>query len=141
MLKNKQGFTLVEALIAMLLVAIMAAGIITALMATKRSIIAPSNREEMIMAIETASIFVEQHNQDICTIPVEDILTPTSTETCDLANNDISGCHNIDCLRPASCQRNGDKFVYSVEELTTGEGSEPNQVVVNFRINCEGQTI
>ena len=55
---NKKGFTLAEALIAMLLVAVMAAGIITALMATKRSIVAPSNREEMILAIERASSLI-----------------------------------------------------------------------------------
>lgn len=139
---NKKGFTLAEALIAMLLVAVMAAGIITALMATKRSIIAPSNREDMILAIERASSLIKTNNlPSECAI--SNALTPTSTTTCDLTSNPIkyTGCHDIrSCLGPRSCQNTtaGDYFVYSVTDVG---GSSQNEKIVSFRIQCEGQSI
>ena len=58
MIINKKGFTLAEALVAMLLVAIMAAGVIVALMSTKRAIVAPTNREEMLFAKSYANFSV-----------------------------------------------------------------------------------
>ena len=52
---NKKGYTIVEGIIAMLLVAIMVGGIFTALMASRRAIIEPSYREEMLYTVESLS--------------------------------------------------------------------------------------
>ncbi|MBQ4493955.1 MAG: type II secretion system protein [Elusimicrobiaceae bacterium] len=138
---NKKGFTLAEALIAMLLVAVMAAGIITALMATKRAIVAPSNREEMIMAIERASSLIQTGNLP-STCGITDPLAATPTATCDFGSNPVqlTGCHNINCLRPRSCQGTSDYFYYSVIDYTGGN-NEQEQKIITFRIQCEGQTI
>ena len=138
---NKKGFTLAEALIAMLLVAVMAAGIITALMATKRAIIAPSNREEMILAVERASSLIRTGSLP-ASCNISDPLAVTPSATCDFTSNPvvITGCHNIRCLLPRTCQNTsaGDYFVYSVTEMS---GSTQNEKIISFRIQCEGQTI
>lgn len=133
---NKRGFTLAEALVAMLLVAIMAAGIITALMATKRAIIAPSNREEMIMAVERASTLL-QHGTLPQACGTADADKLTLTPDCTLGTGD--NCHNINCLRPRSCQNAGDFFVYSVNSVNNG--GEQGDIMITFKIQCAGQTI
>lgn len=136
---NKKGFTLAEALIAMVLVAIMAAGIITALMATKRSMVSPSNREDMMFAIERASSLL-QSGQAMCGITGDDRLAPTPN--CSLDNPNNLDCHNINCLMPRICDtNNGDYFVYSVREMPSSNIDTQNKRFVNFKIRCEGQTI
>ena len=135
---NKKGFTLAEALIAMLLVAVMAAGIITALMATKRSIVAPSNREEMIFAIEEATS-VLQGGGTICGISEDDRLA--LTPNCNLDAPNALDCHDIYCLRPRSCTAANDVFVYSVSEPSNIENDTQGRRIIKFRIQCEGQTI
>lgn len=131
---NKKGFTLAEALIAMMLVAVMAAGIITALMATKRAIVSPSNREEMMLAIEKASSLL-QGDQAICNISASDKLA--LTPNCNLDSPNALDCHNINCLLPRSCATTGDYFVYTISNV----GNDTEQKFINFKIKCDGETI
>lgn len=51
-MNNKKGYTIVEALIAMLLVAIVVGGIFSALMAARRAISEPSSREDTYFTAE-----------------------------------------------------------------------------------------
>lgn len=51
-MKNNKGYTIVEALIAMLLVAIVVGGIFSALMAARRAISEPSTREDVYFSGE-----------------------------------------------------------------------------------------
>lgn len=140
---NNKGFTLAEALVAMLLVAIMAAGIIVALMSTKRAIVAPTNREEMILAIEQVSSILQGATETtpaLCSASGYALdLTPNCAQ--DDANS-RAYCHNVACMRPNSCKGNNDYFIYSVSEpnvqFTTNNQSQKQ---INFMISCEGQTI
>lgn len=136
---NNKGFTLAEALVAMLLVAIMAAGIIVALMSTKRAIIAPTNREEMLLAIEEVSSILQGATE---TTPA---LCGASGNALDITAgcaqddaNTRANCHNVSCKAPRSCQGNNDYFIYSVGVYNT---DNQNQKYINFMISCEGQTI
>ncbi len=136
---NNKGFTLAEALVAMLLVAIMAAGIIVALMSTKRAIIAPTNREEMLLAIEEVSSILQGATETTPALCGQTGYALDVTTGC--AQNDASAranCHNIACKRPSSCRGNDDYFIYSVGVDNT---NNQNQKYINFMISCEGQTI
>lgn len=141
---NEKGFTLAEALVAMLLVAIMAAGIIVALMSTKRAIVAPTNREEMIFAIEEVSSIlqtVSTTDAPICT--VEDTEFETALEeTPNCGQGSTQSCHDVSCKAPNSCQGANDFFVYSVTTPTDDlQESTQDQKYISFMISCEGQTI
>lgn len=143
-IKNKKGFTLAEALVAMLLVAIMAAGVIVALMSTKRAIVAPTNREEMLFAIEEVSSILQSlsaTDAPICL--VEDTEFGTALEeTPNCGQGSTQNCHDVSCKAPNSCQGANDFFVYSV--TTPPDNPQENtqdQKYISFMISCEGQTI
>lgn len=139
---NKKAFTLAEALVAMLLVAVMAAGIITALMSTKRAIIAPSNKEDMIFAVEKAASLLQMADEDDTVASIFGCNTDSSialslTSGCSRDSRDT--CHNIDCLLPSSCQGAGDYFVYDVSKWS--DNSDDSKKEITFMINCAGESI
>lgn len=152
-IENK-GFTLAEALVAMLLVAVMAAGIITALMSTKRAIIAPSNKEDMIFAIEKAASLLQMADEDDTVSGIFGPFNPANcsqsnccsstnlalalTPECDKTSGD--DCHMINCLKPFSCQAPGDFFAYDVSQYDE-TNSEETKKLISFVIKCEGQSI
>ena len=139
---NEKGFTLAEALVAMLIVAIMAAGIIVALMSTKRAIIAPTNREEMILAIENVSAVLQTLDETSAPIcPDDDTSFVTALEeTSNCSQNALGNCHDVSCKAPNSCKGDNDFFVYSVTSPDDVQGTQ-EQKHISFMINCEGQTI
>lgn len=55
MIKNNKGYTMMESVVAMLLISIIVGGVFSALMASRRAIIEPSAREDMVYAVETVS--------------------------------------------------------------------------------------
>lgn len=139
-IKNK-GFTLAEALIAMLLVAVMAAGIITALMSTKRAITTPSNKEDMVFAIETLNTYLQTATTATavrCTQDTNFTYALEETPSCSGAINANSGyltaCHNVRCLLPRSCDTN-DTSSYFVYNVIADETKE-NGFHVNYIIKC-----
>lgn len=145
---NKKGFTLAEALVAMLLVAVMAAGIITALMTTKRAIITPSNKEDMVFAVEKAASLLQMADEDStiqevfgsdCNSTTE-ALALTETESSSCTRADRAACHNISCMMPASCQGAGDYFVYKVAKWNTNDTADTKKEIT-FMINCAGESI
>lgn len=140
---NEKGFTLAEALVAMLLVAIMAAGIIVALMSTKRAIVAPTNREEMLLAVEEVSSILQSLSATDLPICSEDTGFSTAlAETTGCGQSSTQNCHDVSCKAPNSCQGANDFFVYSVTTPTDNvQENTQNQKYISFMINCEGQTI
>ena len=135
---NNKGFTLAEALIAMLLVAIMAAGVIVALMSTKRAITYPSHKEDMVFAVEKANSLLKNgvSGNDLCDLTAPFALTPNCTGAINTTN-----CHNISCLLPTACSTSqGDYFVYSVSRYDS-EDTNDTKNAINFYIKCEGQTL
>ena len=140
---NKKAFTLAEALVAMLLVAVMAAGIITALMSTKRAIIAPSNKEDMIFAIEKASSLLQIADEDDTIADIFGCNNNTDLaldNTTGCSRDNIENCHNIDCLLPYSCQGAGDYFVYNVLKWNSNDDTDTKKEIT-FMISCAGETI
>ena len=137
---TNKGFTLAEALVAMLLVAVIAAGIISALMSTKRAIIAPSNKEDMIFAVERASSLLQMADADTAEICNDSAETKALDETpsCNTATGE--NCHNLNCLRPATCRGNSDFFVYNVSQYDPTDPADTKKAI-NFIIRCEGQSI
>ena len=145
---NNKGFTLAEALVAMILIAVMAAGIITALMSTKRAITMPSNKEDIYLAIETSKSFL-QSATTTATICNNDTFESALQETPDCAtaianNSSISSitakCHDLACKAPPACQGNGDYFVYSVLNYDNLNANETKRTI-KFYARCEGQNI
>ena len=141
---NKYGFSLAEALVAMLLVAVMAAGIITALMSTKRAIIAPSNKEDMVFAIEKASSLLQMADEQSTIASVFGCSTDTtialSETSANCSRENLASCHNIDCLLPNSCQGADDKFRYKVSKWNAEDASDTKKEIV-FMITCAGESI
>ena len=148
-IKDK-GFTLAEALIAMLLVAVLAAGVITALMSTKRAITMPSNKEDMVFAVETLNTYLQTATTStglICPLGSGSSSsfshaldeTPGCMNAIDNNNGFLAACHNVNCLLPRSCTTNttDSYFVYNV---TRGE-TEEDGFSVNYVIKCGGEGI
>lgn len=150
---NNKGFTLAEALISMLLVAIMAAGIITALMSTKRAISAPSNREDLVFTMEainsrlqTATTSTAKLLEDASTFPYALSLTPacTSAVNSGVIANIKTNCHNLTSLLPASCSSissiTGGASSYLVYNVSSYDNSD-SQRTIGFFAKCEEQEI
>jgi prepilin-type N-terminal cleavage/methylation domain-containing protein len=55
MIKNEKGFTMLESIVAMVLVAVVVGAVFSAVMAARRAIIVPSQREDIIYAVESVS--------------------------------------------------------------------------------------
>lgn len=149
---NNKGFTLAEALISMLLVAIMAAGIITALMSTKRAISAPSNREDLVFTIEainsrlqTATTSSAKLSEDSSSFSSALSLTPncTSAVNSGVIANIKTNCHNLTTLLPASCSSSsitGGASSYLVYNVYSYDNSD-SQRTIGFFAKCEEQEI
>jgi len=147
---NNKGFTLAEALISMLLVAIMAAGIITALMSTKRAISAPSNKEDLVFVIDainsrlqTATTSSAKLSEDNSSFSYALSLTPECTSA---VNNGViatirSKCHNLTSLLPRSCTGiSGGASTYLVYNVSSYDNSD-SQRTIGFFAKCEEQEI
>ena len=146
---NNKGFTLAEALISMLLVAIMAAGIITALMSTKRAISAPSNKEDLVFVIDSINSRLQTATtssaklDDGSSFPYALSLTPECTSA---VNSGViatirSKCHNLTSLLPRSCTGiSGGASTYLVYNVSSYDNSD-SQRTIGFFAKCEEQEI
>ena len=122
----------------------MAAGIIVALMSTKRAIVAPTNREEMLLAIEEVSSILQ--GKTISDGEICPSLNAASSKALDITTNcsasNKANCHDVSCKAPLSCRGGNDYFLYSVSGSSeVPEYGEQEQRYFSFMINCEGQTI
>ena len=108
-LHSRKGVTLLEGLIALLLLAVVATGTFGVLLSTSRKSSGPDLREEMSLAVLRAKHDLEigKNSIDAGTVysgPCENDLAPF---------DDISS-HNINCLLPPICDRNTSSFTYDV---------------------------
>lgn len=135
-LTNKKGVTLLEGLIALLLLALVATGTFGVLLSTSRKSSEPDIREEMALAIERAQqmlqVYVTSHDDTASADDVGDDIGCgyAYTLSSGLCKNDSSGGvfkyplssghHNIDCLLPPICDRNNSEFYYQVSTVSDG---------------------
>ena len=110
--KNKKGVTLLEGLIAMGLLAMVAAGTFGVLLSVAHKSNQPDIREEMVLAVESASDWLQVYSQNM----VSDLDKHHSTvQLCSKSGNPLAdGAHNIDCLLPYICDRSNSEFKYKV---------------------------
>ncbi len=139
---NHKGYTIVEGIIAMLLVAIMVGGIFSALMASRRAIIEPSLKEEMVYAMEGVLNRLKG-------------LTDTDgiANVCDGITNPLDcdsteGC-NCDEKLPAGCKGETglDKDKYFRYFITTqtvsdaGNKVQPQVYFITVKMKCNGEVL
>lgn len=131
-LKSKKGLSLLEGLIALMLLALVATGAFTVLLSTSRKTSEPDIREEMALAVEKAQQMLQIYvypdtdfselETDIGshTVNFSQGLCGTETEGVAL---DV-GTHGISCLLPPVCDEANSSFVYMVSEVA-GAGQRP----------------
>ncbi len=143
-LQNKKGVTLLEGLIALLLLAMVATGAFAVLLSNSRRATQPDIREEMIMAVANA-------NEALTTLMYQE----SGDSVYGLCGNSnwgsTTGPHSINCMLPVVCDRNNSSFSYTVEtnetdlpdsKLTNKQYSEnKNNKKVTFSIMCNGFTL
>lgn len=147
---NKKGVTLLESLIALMLLAIVATGTFGVLLSVTRTSATPDIREEMTMAIEKADeklhaayadYLAGNDMQGLCYDPS----IPSSVD-----NNPWVGTgHNLNCLLPDICDMAHSEFSYSITTnvepflpVTTSGGDtfheDSNAAIIRYSIKCNG---
>jgi len=138
---NKKGYTIIEAVIAMLLVAVIVTAIFSALMAARRAIIDPSNKEEMVYAVESASNLLKNY----VTADNSKISDDLKDGLCgDDASPMAAGEHKITCMLPAVCEKDKSAFVYQVSQkniTVPNVTTQPQMNVVKFSIVCNREAL
>ena len=169
LLTNKKGVTILEGLIALLLLAMVSVGTFGVLLSTSRKAAKPDIEEEMLLTVErtrdllqvysfymindstlqsnTHNAVFERVRQSLC-------IENTST------NPLSSGDHDVACMLPPICDANNSSFTYTVSESTVdasefwsgyginghetgaefGGGSIPSRQIL-FNISCNGYTL
>lgn len=132
---NRKGYTIVEGIIAMLLIAIMVGAIFSALMASRRAIVEPSYREEMFYAVEslanTLKNYVDMESGD---------LPPLCGSTTPLSYDEEG--HDCSELLPDVCKTGegyDSSLKYYVTGITVSSGTVVNQVRIH--IVCNGEVL
>lgn len=134
---NKRGYTIVEGIIAMLLVAIMVGGIFTALMASRRAIIEPSYREEMLYTVESLSNQLKNY------VDAEGAVASLCGSTTPLSN----GEHDCSSMLPDVCRTDGDydsSLTYTVSGRLISDdsgGFSPTVNEIKINIVCNGEVL
>lgn len=167
-LKSKKGVSLLEGLIALLLLAIVATGTFGVLLSTSRKSSAPDIREEMALAVEKAQqmlqVYVypksatdEMMRDDIGSIYAGNIMGGLcGDESHGYVYFEVplyDGRHDIDCLLPPMCDPNNSEFYYTVSRTAnTGfrknmrdndkaDTSSADEIKVTFSISCNGYSL
>lgn len=152
-LQNKKGVTLLEGLIALLLLAMVATGAFAVLLSTSRQSGKPDMEEEMALAIERAG-YELQMRYDVLG-GQENLPEELKGGLCGNDNDPFStsGSHYINCKLPPICDRSDSRssFYYQVEEgeqefnthlqaADKGISLAP-AVDITFYITCNGFTL
>lgn len=167
-LKNKKGVTILEGLIALTLLALVATGTFAVLLSTSRKSSEPDIREEMALAVERATHWLQAYivpdgtnldqvwcgDNGSCTRTLTDVLCPEE----DGSGNAVTpGQHGIKCKLPPICDKSQSDFYYILNESSyqflppadadqaktngvTDVGGEPLRTV-EFYIKCNGFTL
>lgn len=134
---NKKGYTIVEGIIAMLLVAVMVGAIFSSLMASRRAIIEPSYREEMLYAVESLQ---NQLKNYVDTVPEDSYELCGNTEP---LSTGYHSCKEEEGLFPSVCQMAGDDIGYTVSDrvVTTEGGISATVNEIKITIICNGEVL
>lgn len=156
LLKSKKGVTLLEGLIALMLLALVATGTFAVLLSTSRKSSQPDIREELALAIDRASQMLQVYS---LTTAQRTALGDTWTNT---YSNGLCGegvpaagqTYDISCMLPPMCDPgNSSYFKYTVLSTTKNprsvlktdatESVEPSTVArpISFEISCNGFTL
>lgn len=161
LLKNKKGVTLLEGLIALMLLALVATGTFAVLLSASRKTNAPDLREEMVLAIDKAT---EELQMRMLSYGKTNSTLDTELQNglCAGDNTDpfAAGAHYINCLLPPMCNpSNGSSFVYTITSQANiagvwmgtsyahgyvdGAASQyyPESKKISFEISCNGFTL
>ena len=148
-LQNKKGVTLLEGLIALLLLAMVATGAFAVLLSTSRKSTAPDLQEEMALAIEHASRELQLRYQPGGT--ESDLPEQLQGGVCGNDTDPFSASdqHYINCALPSICDGQTSSFYYTVEakdvntrlkgvDIGMTFDTTPN---IAFYITCNGFTL
>ena len=159
-LKNRKGVTLLEGLIALVLLAMVTTGTFAVLLSTSRRSAQPDIREEMTFAVERAMNKLQTYvftTKDDSGDKIKLSTVPTAIQNglCGTDEDPLAaGSHNIDCMLPPICNNNSSfKYTVSVVNSTSKLGiyrlslydigsasglslAEPYSI--NFDITCNG---
>ena len=110
MKNNKKGFTIIESVIAMLLVAVITGGVFSALMAARRAIIEPSYKEDMAFAAEGVLNELKANVSSGGS---------TGTDPCGGGGPLSQNTHTINCERtlPEACKKSGSSITYKIDSV------------------------
>lgn len=119
-LHNKKGVSLLEGLIALLLLALIATGTFGVLLSTSRRSTQPDIREEMVLAVERAmdklQVYVYPNSYAYGSLPYD-----VKGGLCGDYNPLGDNTHNIECMLPPICNRNQSHFTYKVSKISETE--------------------
>ena len=142
-MKNSKGYTIIEAVIAMLLVSVVVGGIFSALMASRRAIIDPSYKEDMVFAVEGANNLLKNY----ITTDQSKVSDDLRGGLCDSGEvNALSvGDHDIACLLPPVCKEGVSSFKYTVTDVAVAvpdvTGANPTLKSIKFNIICTREVL
>lgn len=141
MIKNKKGFTIIESVVAMLLVAIVVGGVFAALMAARRGITEPGYKEDMVYAVESVNNLLKLNVSGAAA-------NGAGVGPCTIASNALSsGEKSVACMIPQDACGPGSTFTYTVADDYVIEDTYNNhlndftlkRVIVS--LNCRRDTL
>lgn len=169
LLTNKKGVTILEGLIALLLLAMVSVGTFGVLLSTSRKAAKPDIEEEMLLTVEKTRDLLQIYSfymlddstlqSDTHAAVIEAVRQALCVE--DTSTNPLStGEHTVTCMLPTICDANNSSFSYTVSDSTVsasafwskygdnghenstdfGSGSVPSRQIL-FNISCNGYTL
>ena len=153
---SKKGVTLLEGLIALLLLAVVATGTFAVLLSGSRKPEGPNIREEMALAVDRASGLLQTYIYANNSTFDSDTMSQIQHGLCPSTHPDDSplatGTHAINCLLPPICDANNNNssFSYTVaakafSDLSYGQGKDTNVgksgFTITFNIQCNGYSL
>ncbi|MDR1124139.1 MAG: type II secretion system GspH family protein [Elusimicrobiota bacterium] len=143
MKNNNKGFTIIEAVIAMLLVAIITGGVFAALMAARRAIIEPSYKEEMAFAAEGV---LNELKTNVDASTADGHGSGVGDDPCGNSGPLTWGGHSVNCKLPEACPDGSgpSTIFYDVHEMPlkdTLDGGEVRLPRVYIEVICERGTL
>lgn len=147
MLTNKKGVTLLEGLIALMLLALVATGTFSVLLSSSRKSTAPDIQEAMVFAVEEAT---QKLNLYSYAGEAPDRLD--GKKLCKETTPTEDGDHNISCLLPPICDVGNSSFTYTISsdgpnpvsaklEEEDRDDSGTAHKKITFKITCNGYSL
>ena len=148
-LTSKKGVSLLEGLIALLLLALVATGTFAVLLSTSRRSSQPDIREEMALAVERAmnklQVYVKPSDGTLPTGYVSGYgnakLCSEDTYGTALATTSSTTYHNISCMLPPICDSSNSSFTYEVSESSSIKTKLSGQFTEIGSLNFSGITM